>query len=113
MVRVYLSWPPPSWSGQGHGNGDTVPDIGAAKTDLFTYWERTIILTNLSTRWITFHSFPPGYSDPCAFYVTACVQPRVRQGFSILWCSLCPRIIILDCRKNLTCMAKEDGSWSL
>ena len=57
MVCVYFSWPPPSWSGQGHDNGDTVPDIGAAKTDLFTYWERTIIMTNLSTRWITFTAF--------------------------------------------------------
>ena len=57
MVCVYLSWPPPSWSGQGHDNGDTVPVIGAAKTDLFTYWERTITMTNLSTRWITFTAF--------------------------------------------------------
>jgi hypothetical protein len=57
MARLYLSWPPPSWSGQGHDNGDTVPVIGAAKTDLFTYWERTITMTNLSTRWITFTAF--------------------------------------------------------
>ena len=56
-MRVYLSWPPPIRSGQGHDNGDTVPVIGAAKTDLFTYWERTIIMTNLSTRWITFTAF--------------------------------------------------------
>src|SRR5262245_23748715 len=57
MVCVYVSWPLPSWLGQGHDNRGTVPVIRAAKNDFFTYWERTITMTNLSTRWITFTAF--------------------------------------------------------
>ena len=53
-------------------------------------------MTNLSTRWITFTAFLLVLVTLALFMLRHASRRRVRQGFSIVWCSLCPRIIILD-----------------